>query len=69
MISSEIKVKCFFDKLETSTNEKNNFVCRYSVKKVAFFTNIKDNLKKLSNSNAVYQFSCLDCESSYIGKT
>ena len=52
-----------------STNQKVNFVCRYSVTKISFFTNMKDKLNKLSKSNVVYQFSCPGCESSYIGKT
>ena len=30
---------------------------------------MKDKLNKLSKSNAVYQFSCPGCESSYSGKT
>ena len=30
---------------------------------------MKDKLNKLSKSNAVYQFSCSDCEFSYIEKT
>ena len=51
------------------TNEKFNLVCRYSVTKISFFTNMKDKLNKLSKSNVVYQSSCPGCESSYIGKT
>ena len=51
------------------TNLKVNFVCRYSVTKISFFTNMKDKLKKLSKSNVVCQFSCPGWESSYIGKT
>ena len=58
--------KCF-KKLGRSTNQKVNFVCRYSVTKISFFTNMKDKLNKLSKSN-VFQFSCPGCESSYIGK-
>ena len=60
--------KCF-KKLGRSTNQKVNFVCRYSVTKISFFTNMKEKLNKLSKSNVVYQFSCPGCESSYIGKT
>ena len=60
--------KCF-KKLGLSTNQKFNFVCRYSVTKISFFTNMKDKLNILSKLNVVYQFSCLGCESSYIGKT
>ena len=52
-----------------STNQKVNFVCRYSLTKTSFFTNMKDKLNKLSKSNVVYQFSCPGCESSYVGKT
>ena len=52
-----------------STNQKVNFVCRYSITKTSFFTNMKDKLNKLSKSNVVYQFSCPGCESSYVGKT
>ena len=55
--------------LGRSTNQKVNFVCRYSVTKISFFTNMKDKLNKLSKSNVVYQSSCPGCESSYIGKT
>ena len=33
--------KCF-DKLGHSTYQKFNFVCRYSVTKLLFFTNMKD---------------------------
>ena len=60
--------KCF-KKLGRSTNQKVNFVCRYSVTKMPFFTNMKDKLKILSKSNVVYQFSCRGCEFFYIGKT
>ena len=60
--------KCF-KKLGGCTKEKVNFVCRYSVTKILFFTNTKDKLNKLSKSNVVYQFSLSVCESSYIGKT
>ena len=60
--------KCF-KKLRPSADEKINFVCRYSVMKISFFTNMKDRLNKLSKSNVVYQFPCPGCESSYIGKT
>ena len=52
-----------------STNQKVNFVCRYSITKTSFFTNMKDKLNKLNKSNVVYQFSCPGCESSYVGKT
>ena len=52
-----------------STNQKFNFVCCYFVRKISFFTNMKDKLNKLSKSNVVYPFSCPDCKSSYIGKT
>ena len=55
--------------MRRSTNQKVNFVCRYSVTKILFFTNIKDKFNKLSKSTAVYQFSCPGCQSSYIGKT
>ena len=60
--------KCF-KKLGRSTKQKVNFVCRYSVTKILFFTNTKGKLNKLSKSNVVYQFSLSVCESSYIGKT
>ena len=60
--------KCF-KKLGCSTNQKVNFVCRYSVTKMSFFTNMKDKLNKLSKSDVVYQFSWPGCESFYIGKT
>ena len=60
--------KCF-KKLGRSANQKVNFVCRYSVTKISFFTNIKDKLNILNKSNVVYQFSCRGCESSYIRKT
>ena len=51
------------------TNQKVNFVCRFSVTKILFFTNMEDKLEKLSKSNVVYQFPCSCCESSDIGKT
>ena len=60
--------KCF-KKLGRTTNQNIIFVCRYSVTKISFFTNMKNKLNKLSKSNVVYQFSCPGCESSYIGKT
>ena len=60
--------KCF-KKLGRSTNQKVNFVCRYSVTKMSFFTDMKDQSNILSKLNVVYQFSCPGCESSYIGKT
>ena len=50
-------LKKFFKKLGHSTNLKINFLCRYSVTKLSFFTKIKDKLSKLSKSNIVYQFS------------
>ena len=52
-----------------STNQKVDFICRYSVTKISFFTNMKDKLNKLSKSNVVYQSSCPGCESSYTAKT
>ena len=51
-----------------STNQKVNFVCRFSVTKILFFTNMEDKLKKLGKSDVVYQFPCSCCESSDIGK-
>ena len=60
-------LKKYFKKLGCSTNQKVNFVCRYSA--ISFFTNMKDKLNKLSKSNVFYQFSCPGCESSYIEKT
>ena len=62
-------MKKYFEKLGRSTNQKVNFVCRYSITKTSFFTNMKDKLNKLNKSNVVYQFSCPGCESSYVGKT
>ena len=60
--------KCF-KKLGCSINQKVHLVCRYSVMKISFFTNMKDKLNKISKSNVAYQFSCPGCESSYTGKT
>ena len=60
--------KCF-KKFGRSTNQKVNFVCRYSVTKMLFYSNMKDKLNIVSKSNVVYQFSFPGCESSYIGKT
>ena len=60
--------KCF-KKLERSTNQKVNFVCRYSVTKISFFANTKEKLINLNKSNFVYQFSCPGCESSHTGNT
>ena len=51
------------------TNQKVNFVWRFSITKISFFTNMKGKLNKLSKSNVVYQFSCPGCGSSHIGKT
>ena len=62
-------LKKSFKKLGRSTNRKVNFICRYSVTKISFFTNMKDKLNKLNKSNVAYQFLCPDCESSHIGKT
>ena len=62
-------LKKSFKKLGRSTNQKVNFICRYSVTKISFFTNMKDKLNKLNKSNVAYQFLCPDCESSHIGKT
>ena len=62
-------LKKSFKKLGRSTKQKVNFVCRYSVTKILFFTNMKHKLNKLSKSNVVYEFSLPVCESSYIGKT
>ena len=50
-------LKKSFKKLWRSTNQKFNFVCRYSVTKISFFTNMKDKLNKLNKSNVAYQFS------------
>ena len=50
-------LKKSFKKLWRSTNQKVNFVCRYSVTKISFFTNMKDKLNKLNKSNVAYQFS------------
>ena len=50
-------LKKSFKKLRRSTNQKVNFVCRYSVTKISFFTNMKDKLNKLNKSNVAYQFS------------
>ena len=60
--------KCF-KKLGCSINQKVHLVCRYSVMKISFFTNMKDKLNKISKSNVACQFSCPGCESSYTGKT
>ena len=60
--------KCF-EKLGRSSSIKVNFVCRYSVTKVSFFTNMIDKLNILSKSIVIYHFSCTGCESSYTGKT
>ena len=66
---NEHLLKKYFKKLGCSTNQKTNFVCRYCVMKISFFSYMKDKLNKISKSNVVYQFSCPGCESSYIGKT
>ena len=50
-------LKKSFKKLRRSTNQKVNFVCRYSVTKISFFTNMKDKFNKLNKSNVAYQFS------------
>ena len=59
--------KCF-KKLGRSTNQKVNFVWRFSITKISFFTNMKGKLNKLSKSNVVYQFSCPSCGSSHLEK-
>ena len=61
-------IKCFKN-LRRSTNQKVNFVCRYCVTKLSFFTNMIEKSNKVSKSNVVCQFWCSGCESSYIGKT
>ena len=72
-ITLEKKVNIYwkncFNKLGRSTNQKVNFVCRFSVTKISFFTTMKHKLNKLGKSNVAYQFSCLGRDSSYIGKT
>ena len=71
-ITLEKKVNIYwkncFNKLGRSTNQKVNFVCRFSVTKISFFTSIKHKLNKLGKSNVAYQFSCPGRDSSYIGK-
>ena len=62
-------LKKSFKKLGRSTNQNVNFVCRYSVTKISFFTNMKHKFNTLNKSNVAYQFSCPDCEFSGIGKT
>ena len=41
-------LKKYIKKLGRSTNQKVDFICRYSVTKISFFTNMKDKFNKLS---------------------
>ena len=50
---SEHLLKKCFKKLRRSTNQKVNFVCRYSATKISFFANMKNKSSKLSKSNVV----------------
>ena len=63
--NSNLLNKCFKE-LGRSTYGKTNFFCQYSVSKISFFTNMKDQLNKLSKSNVVYQFAYPCCESCVI---
>lgn len=64
----EYLLKKCFKKFGRSTNQKVNFLCRYFVTKVSFFTNVKNDLNKVSKSNVAYHYLCPGCESSYITK-
>ena len=52
VISNEQKIT-YQQKLGRLTNKRFNLVCRYSVTKISFFTNMKDKLNNLSKSNVV----------------
>ena len=41
----------------------------WSILKLRFHTNMKDQIPKLMKSYVVYQFNCPSCNDSYIGKT
>ena len=45
------------------------FQIKEKTTKLCFFTRTKDKMPPLSQSNVVYEFPCLCCHSSYIGKT
>ena len=62
-------IKKCFKKLNRFTNQNVNFVTHYSVKKLSFYTNMKDKTDKLSKSSVVYEFTCPGCAQAYIGKT
>ena len=68
---------CRISKSFTSRNVQNikqktgkgNFVTKYSVTKLSFFTNMKDRISHLSKSYVIYEFKCPGCTASYIGLT
>ena len=62
-------LKACLRKLNRCTNCPVNFITQYSVKKMSFFTNLKDQTDLLSKSSVVYEFCCPGCSSAYIGKT
>ncbi|XP_066932663.1 uncharacterized protein [Clytia hemisphaerica] len=62
-------VKQCWRKLSRCTKERVNFVTKYSVTKLSFFTNMKDKIKILSKSYVIYEFACPGCTASYIGLT
>ena len=62
-------VKQCWRKLSRCTKERVNFVTKYSVTKLSFFTNMKDKIRSLSKSYVIYEFACPGCTASYIGLT
>ena len=67
-IGDQITRQCW-KKLNRLTKCKVNFVTKYSVTKLSFFTNMKDRLNPHSKSFVIYEFKCPGCISSYIGLT
>ena len=59
----------FKKKLLRCLNVNVQIETRITTTKLNLFTNTKDKVLKQNKSNAVYEFTCPKCNSSYIGKT
>ena len=61
-------LKSLKTKLKHHLTKEIKFGIIQSTQKLSFYTNIKDKVPKLMKSYVVYQFDCLGCNDSYIGK-